>query len=298
MKKQLVQLIFDKAFKYSEEPTFKLVSGRMSNYYFNCKAVTLHPEGMYLIGNIIFEMIRESRVKGIGGLTLGADPIADAVAYTSYLKNAPIEAFVVRKTAKAHGTMVWIEGNITKGDKVIIVDDVITTGKSTIEAINKAKEAGLEIVKVIALVDRQEGGKENIEPLGFKVEAVVMREEVMELYKSRTSKIVASTEEIQLKKNCWEVMLCGREQGGKNVETFGVCPAATNESLNGLHGGKNAGRACWVIAGTFCEDGAQGTFAQKYQDCIQCGFFRQVKMEEGSDYQVPLVILKKLKIIK
>ena len=185
MKKQLIQLIFEKTFKYSEEPVFRLVSGRMSNYYFNCKAVTLHPEGMYLIGNMIFEMIKESRVKGIGGLTLGADPIANAVAYTSFLKKAPIEAFVVRKTAKAHGTMQWIEGNITGGDRVVIVDDVITTGKSTIEAINRANEAGLDIVKVIALVDRQEGGRENIEALGYKVDAVVTREEVMELYAVR-----------------------------------------------------------------------------------------------------------------
>ena len=183
MKKQLMQLIFEKAFKYSEEPVFKLVSGRMSNYYFNCKAVTLHPEGMYLIGNIIFDMIRESGAKGIGGLTLGADPIADAVAYTSYLKKEPVEAFVVRKTAKSHGTMQWIEGNVKAGDKVVIVDDVITTGKSTIEAINRAEEAGLDIVKVIALIDRQEGGKENIEALGPTVAAVITREEVMELYR-------------------------------------------------------------------------------------------------------------------
>jgi orotate phosphoribosyltransferase len=184
MKDQLVRLIHKKAFKYSEEPTFKLVSGRMSNYYFNCKTVTLHPEGMYLIGNIIFGMINESGARGIGGLTLGADPIADAVAYTSYLKNSPIEAFVVRKTAKAHGTMQWIEGNISAGDRVVIVDDVITTGKSTIEAITKVKEGGLEIVKVIALVDRQEGGKENIEAIGHKVEVVVTREEVMKLYRA------------------------------------------------------------------------------------------------------------------
>jgi orotate phosphoribosyltransferase len=182
MKKQLIQLIYEKAFKYSEEPVFKLVSGRMSNYYFNCKAVTLHPEGMYLIGNIIFDMIQAAHAKGIGGLTLGADPIADAVAFTSYLRKEPVEAFVVRKTAKSHGTMQWIEGNIQAGDRVVIVDDVITTGKSTIEAINRAREAGLHIVKVIALVDRQEGGRENIEALGYKVEAVVTREEVMELY--------------------------------------------------------------------------------------------------------------------
>ena len=158
MKKQLVQLIFEKAFKYSEEPTFRLVSGRMSNYYFNCKAVTLHPAGMYLIGNIIFDMLQDSDVKGIGGLTLGADPIAGAVAYTSYLKRTPIEAFVVRKTAKSHGTMQWIEGNIKAGDRVVIVDDVITTGKSTIEAINRAKEAGLEIVRSFhSSTDRKEG---------------------------------------------------------------------------------------------------------------------------------------------
>jgi orotate phosphoribosyltransferase len=186
MKKHLIDMIFHKAFKYSEKPAFKLVSGAMSSYYFNCKTVTLHPEGMYLIGNIIFDMINDSNIKGIGGLTLGADPIADAVAYTSYLKKKPIEAFVVRKSAKAHGTMQWIEGNVKAGDRVVIVDDVITTGKSTIEAINRAAEAGLEIVKVTALIDRQEGGRENIEALGFKVEAVVTKDEIMELYKKAT----------------------------------------------------------------------------------------------------------------
>ncbi len=184
MRERLLELILEKAFKFDPEPVFKLVSGRMSNYYFNCKAVTLHPEGMHLIGNIIFDMIKDLSPNGVGGLTLGADPIADAVAYTSFLKGRPIEAFVVRKTAKSHGTMQWIEGNIQSGDRVVIVDDVITTGKSTIEAINKAKEAGLDIVKVTALIDRQEGGRENIESAGFPVEAVITREEVMDLYKA------------------------------------------------------------------------------------------------------------------
>ncbi len=211
MKDRLIRLIYEKAFKYSEEPIFKLVSGRMSNYYFNCKTVTLHPEGMYLIGNIIFEMIKDLDVKGIGGLTLGADPIANAVAYTSYLNYleekssvsrlrsgsglwpplvTPIEAFVVRKTAKSHGTMQWIEGDVKAGDRVVIVDDVITTGKSTIEAIMRVREAGLEIVKVIALVDRQEGGYENIAEtlkdikVDYKlIESVVTRDDVMRLYK-------------------------------------------------------------------------------------------------------------------
>jgi orotate phosphoribosyltransferase len=183
MKKRLIELIIERAFKYNKEPIFKLVSGRMSNYYFNCKAVTLHPEGMYLIGNLIFEMIKDLNVKGIGGLTLGADPVAYAVSYTSFLKGKPIEAFVVRKSAKSHGTMQWIEGDVKTGDRVVILDDVITTGKSTIEAITRAKEVGLEIVKVICLVDRQEGGRENIEAAGYKVESLILRDDVMELYR-------------------------------------------------------------------------------------------------------------------
>ncbi len=184
MKHRLIELIIDKAFKYSEEPVFKLVSGRLSNYYFNCKTITLHPEGMHVVGNIIYDMVRTLSPAGIGGLTLGADPISNAVAYTSYLKGTPIESFVIRKTAKAHGTMQWIEGNVKAGDRVVIVDDVITTGKSTIEAVNRAREANLDIVKVIAMIDRQEGGRENIEALGLAVEAVVTREEVMKIYRS------------------------------------------------------------------------------------------------------------------
>lgn len=185
MKDRLIELIYEKSFKYSEEPVFKLVSGVMSNYYFNCKAVTLHPEGMYIIGNLLFDMAKHLDVRGIGGLTLGADPIANAVAYTSYLKGRPVEAFVVRKTAKAHGTMQWIEGNVEKGDGVIIVEDVITTGTSTIEAITRAREAGLDIKQVIALVDRQEGGRETIESQGFPVESVITRNDVMKLYRAR-----------------------------------------------------------------------------------------------------------------
>lgn len=186
MKDRLIELVIGKAFKYSEEPVFKLVSGRLSNYYFDCKPVTLSPEGMYLIGNLVFAAVYNLEPKGIGGLTLGADPIASSVAYTSYLKGLPIEAFVVRKTAKSHGTMQWIEGNITKGDKVVIVDDVITTGNSTIEAITRSQEAGLNIVKVIALIDRQEGGKEAIEALGYKLTSIITREEVMNVYQNRT----------------------------------------------------------------------------------------------------------------
>jgi hypothetical protein len=100
------------------------------------------------------------------------------------------------------------------------------------------------------------------------------------------------------KRNCWEVMGCGREPGGGNVKGLGECPAATDERLEGVHGGKKAGRACWVIAGTFCSGDVQGTFAQKYGDCTSCEFFRQVRSEEGKEYKTALVLLKKLNIIK
>jgi len=154
MKDRLIELIIEKAFKYSEEPVFKLVSGRMSNYYFNCKAVTLHPEGMYLIGNLVFDLMRDLDVKGIGGLTLGADPIAYAVAYTSYLKEKPIESFVVRKTPKSHGIRPggqWIEGNMTIGDKAVIVDDVITTGSTLESCVNELLKTEGVKVSVVAL---------------------------------------------------------------------------------------------------------------------------------------------------
>lgn len=187
MKEKLIKLIYEKAFKYSETPVFRLTSGGISQYYFNCKTVTLSPEGMYLIGNIVYDMIKDLEVKGIGGLTLGADPIAVSVAYTSYLRGKPLEAFVVRKKAKEHGTMQWIEGNVKKGDSVVVVDDVITTGNSTIQAITRLLEAGIFVKKVVVLVDRQEGGRENIlrflSECGFPsdVEAVVLRDDVMKL---------------------------------------------------------------------------------------------------------------------
>lgn len=93
-------------------------------------------------------------------------------------------------------------------------------------------------------------------------------------------------------------MKCGREPGGKNAKAHGICPAATDVRLNGIHGGKNAGRACWVIAGTFCEGLVQGSFAQKYRDCTLCEFYRMVRREEGSGYLSSLLLLKKVKVLK
>ena len=94
------------------------------------------------------------------------------------------------------------------------------------------------------------------------------------------------------KLNCWELKRCGREPGGKNVSDMGVCPASTKELLEGVHGGTKAGRACWVVAGTMCEGQVQGTFAQKYEDCGKCEFYRMVREEEGENFLITIDLLK------
>ena len=182
---RLLEILLQKSFKYSEEPIFKLVSGRMSNYYINCKTTTLDPEAMLLIGHLFYHKVKALHINAIGGLTLGADPIAFATAMVSGMQDDAINAFVVRKKAKEHGLMKWIEGNVQEGDKVVIVDDVVTTGQSTIEAINRARESNLNTIKAIALVDRQEGGRENIERKGILFESIFTRDDLMNLYKKR-----------------------------------------------------------------------------------------------------------------
>jgi len=182
-KERLIEIILDKTFKYSEDPPFTLVSGRKSNYYFNCKPTTLDPEGMNLIGELVFSMLADSDVTAAGGLTLGADPIANALSVISFQKGKPIRSFIVRREAKDHGTMSGIEGNVRPGDRVAILDDVITTGGSTIAAIVRAKGAGLVIDRVIALIDREEGGRENIAARVARVDAVLTRTEIMARYR-------------------------------------------------------------------------------------------------------------------
>jgi orotate phosphoribosyltransferase len=180
-KERLGEIILERSFKYSENPPFTLASGRQSNFYFNCKPTTLDPEGMNLIGEIIFDMIKDAPVTAAGGLTLGADPIADALAVISYQKGKPVKSFIVRKDVKDHGTKSAIEGNVKPGEKVVIIDDVITTGGSTITAIEYALKAGLVIDRVITLIDREEGGRENILQHVDQVQSVLTRTEIMAL---------------------------------------------------------------------------------------------------------------------
>ena len=178
MKQELITLLCEKSFKYTPEPTFKLVSGRMSRFYVNCKPTTLNPRGMYLAGHLIFDAIKDGAVRGVGGLTFGADPIAVATAFASELNGQPIQAFSIRKTRKDHGIIRWLEGDVQPGEAVAIIDDVATTGGSTIKAIERAREEGLDVVKAVVLVDRQEGGLENIREYVPDTSAIVTRDEL------------------------------------------------------------------------------------------------------------------------
>jgi orotate phosphoribosyltransferase len=191
MKQRLIELILDRTFKFTDKPTFKLASGKMSSFYFNCKPTTLNAEGMYLVGHLMYDLIKSRKswkVKGVGGLTLGADPVANAIAYTAYLIDEPLESFVVRKEPKKHGTMLWVEGNVKKGDRVIIIEDVVTTGGSSKKAIDRAKKCGLNVLGVVVLIDRQEGGREAIESLGVPVKVLLTKEEIFETYKKNVRK--------------------------------------------------------------------------------------------------------------
>lgn len=179
MKAELIDLLCQKSFKYSDEPSFKLVSGRMSRFYVNCKPVTMSARGIYLVGHLVFDAIAKTPVAAVGGLTFGADPIAVATAFASGLKGHPIDAFSIRKTQKDHGIVKWIEGDVASGQKVAVIDDVATTGGSTIKAIERSRAQGLDVIKVVVLVDRQEGGLDNIREHVNDVDTIITRDELL-----------------------------------------------------------------------------------------------------------------------
>ena len=184
MKQELIDILCRRSFKYTEEPSFKLVSGRMSRFYVNCKPTTLSARGMYLVGHLMFDQIKDSPASAVGGLTFGADPIAVATAFASAIKAQPVNAFSIRKSRKDHGIIKWVEGDVQPGQPVVIIDDVATTGGSTIKAIERAQSEGLEVIKSVILVDRQEGGLENIHKHVEDVTALVTRDELLERFKT------------------------------------------------------------------------------------------------------------------
>jgi len=165
---RLGALLAERSFRTGD---FTLASGRKSTYYVDCRLTTMHAEGQVLIGPVALAALDAAGIEPerIGGLTMGADPIAYAVAGESFRRGRPIHAFSVRKEAKEHGRGRRIEGCFDSGAPVVVVEDVITTGGSALRACEAVHEADGEVLAVLALVDRCEGGREAIEDAGYTV---------------------------------------------------------------------------------------------------------------------------------
>ncbi len=166
--------------------SFTLASGRQSDLYVDCRVTTLDADGSVLVGQLLLDLLDHEAARlqcqpaAIGGLTLGADPLALATALTSALRDGPrIQAFTVRKEAKEHGRGRRIEGNFDPAKPVVVVDDVITTGESTLKAIQAIENEGGKVAFVLVLVDREEGGRENIQSKGHSVAALFTRSQLL-----------------------------------------------------------------------------------------------------------------------
>jgi orotate phosphoribosyltransferase len=161
-RERLLELLRTRAF---QEREVVLSSGRTSNFYIDCRQVSLDAEGATLIGELFHAVIEEiaPQAVAVGGLTLGADPLATATSVVSFLAGRPRAAFLVRKEPKGHGTNQWLESTrLPAGAEVVVVEDVVTTGASTLKAIERARLAGLRVVHALGLVDRLEGGREAV----------------------------------------------------------------------------------------------------------------------------------------
>ena len=169
--KRLLQVALERgALQYGD---FTLSSGKKSTYYFDGRLLSLDPEGAYLIGRALLPIVQGAGAEAVGGPTLGADPIVTAVAMAGYLEGVRIPAFIVRKEAKSHGTGQGIEGPLAPGSRVAIVDDACTTGGSLFHAVAAAEAAGCTVVKVLALLDRCEGGAEELRRRGYDFTALM-----------------------------------------------------------------------------------------------------------------------------
>ncbi|NJM64068.1 MAG: orotate phosphoribosyltransferase [Oscillatoriales cyanobacterium RU_3_3] len=169
LRDRLLDLLCEFAYR---EGDFVLSSGQKSAYYINCKPVTLHPEGALATGRLLFSLLSPD-VEAVAGLTLGADPIVTAVSVVSALEGRGIPGLIVRKEAKGHGTMAYIEGpTLTQGSKVAVLEDVVTTGKSAMLAVERLRGAGYQVDRVLSLIDREQGGAEFYRSVGLNFEAV------------------------------------------------------------------------------------------------------------------------------
>lgn len=183
-KRRLAKILVERSYK---EGDFLLASGRRSDYYFDCRVTALHAEGSELIGNLFFEAVSEiiasgTPVKGVGGMTMGADPLVSATTVVSSQKGQPLNGLLVRKESKGHGTNQFVEGlaNFEAGDPVVVLEDVVTTGGSLLKACQRIEASGLKIVAVCCILDREEGGREKLKEAGYELKALFTRRELLE----------------------------------------------------------------------------------------------------------------------
>ncbi len=171
MRRCLKDLIREKSLIIGD---FTLSSGKKSTYYIDGKMTSFDSEGAFLIGQLMFDEIAKLPVKidSVGGPTIGADPLVTGIGITAYLNKKSLGLFVVRKDSKKHGTQKSIEGNFKNGDRVVIVEDVMTTGRSLLRAVDAVEESGGIVEAVVVVVDRQQGGKEAIEKRGYTYKAL------------------------------------------------------------------------------------------------------------------------------
>jgi orotate phosphoribosyltransferase len=160
---------------------FTLTSGAKSNYYINGKLTTLDSRGAYLLARIFLAMISDDVPDAVGGLTLGADPIIGSMLSLAGMEDLQLKGFIVRKAAKQHGTQSLIEGELSEGDRVVIIEDVTTTGGSSLKAIEAVEAAGGKVTKVLVIVDRQQGATENLKKKGYRLESVFTVEELLSI---------------------------------------------------------------------------------------------------------------------
>ncbi|BAZ84009.1 orotate phosphoribosyltransferase [Dolichospermum compactum] len=166
-----------------QEGDFVLSSGQQSSYYINGKQVTLDPQGALAMARLLLPMLPKD-TQAVAGLTLGADPIVSAVSVVSVYENRPIPALIIRKEAKGHGTMAYIEGpSLPQGAKVVVLEDVVTTGQSALKAVERLQTAGYKVDRVISLIDRLQGGGELYESAGLQFEALFTIEDLQKHYR-------------------------------------------------------------------------------------------------------------------
>lgn len=176
MRERLVQLLRELSYRRTR---VVLASGRESDFYVDGRQTTLNSEGAWLIGNLVFEALKPE-VRGVGGMVVGADPIAAAVAAVSFHRGRPVHAFLVRKEPKQHGTGRTVEGraSLPDGTPVCVVEDTTTTGGSLLKAVDRCEAEGLRVVQCLTLVDREEGAREALAERGLTLDVLVRRHEL------------------------------------------------------------------------------------------------------------------------